>query len=532
MQSRTFGWIQDAGRLDQLRKAVEIFDIGMSEKIDVSKSRKPIGKALNIGRWADENYTRFAQALGFIEYDRAGDDFSITQLGLELLKTRKGTKEEKEIFEQGLLTYPPATRILELLATEGHLTKFEIGKKIGFQGEKGFPTYPIELFIKEYSKAKTNKEKNKIVSNKESTADKYARMICHYLIQVGWIESIPKDLEYKEGNVAYKARTPHAFVITDKGKVAFRRTKGSSTQRKIEKHISYEMLSSGKQPGYNQLRHRRTLILEFLVKKKKLISIDEIISYLSSKKVIADLTDIHRDIFGFINCGISIERVGNQFQITDHLELDIPEQEVFELRSKELVQKIISKMLKSLKSVPDEYIQKLITESFIGDLNQKFENTVFQLFNKIIGFDGEKLGGPHKPDSLLWYEAKLKGDSYGLVVDAKSREDYFRIGIAEVDKMRRYLEDFSDQLIKKHKISRIHFLWVSSGFKGMFKYGIDKLNSKTNAKGALISSQNSLILAENVALSNRANILGKIEPLFICLDEIKEDKIVSIIKND
>lgn len=531
MPSRTFGWIQDAGRLDQLRKAVEVLDIGMGEKIEVSKSRKPIGKALNIGRWADENYTRFAQALGFIDYDRAGDDFSITKLGLDLLKTKPGSTQEQEIFEKGLLSYPPVTRILGLLINERHLTKFEIGKRLGFQGEKGFPTYAIELFVKEYAKAKTEKERNQIISNKESTADKYARMICHYLIQVAWVESVPKELECKEGSIIYKARTPHAFVITDKGRIAYRRAMGVSTQRKVVKRISYEMLASGKQTGYSQLRHRRTLILELLAKKKKLLSVEEIHKYLSNKKIIVELSDIYKDLHGLINCGTSIEKVGNQFQLTDQLELDIPEQEVFELKGKELIQRIIKKMLKNLKTVPEEYIQRLITESFIGELNRKFENTVFELYNKIIGFQGEKLAGPHRPDLLLWYKAILKNDSYGLIVDAKSREDYFRIGITEVDKMRRYLEDFSGRLTKKYQVSRVHFLWVSSGFKGTFKYSVEKLNSKTGAKGALISSQNSLILAENVTVHNRTDILMKAEPLFTCLDEIITDKIIKTIKS-
>ena len=49
-------------------------------------------------------------------------------------------------------------------------------------------------------------------------------------------------------------------------------------------------------------------------------------------------------------------------------------------------------------------------------------------------------------------------------------------------------------------------------------------------KGALISSQNSLILAENITTFNRTDILMKAEQLFTCLDEIKADKIMSIVK--
>ncbi len=529
MPSRTFGWIQDAGRLDQLRKAVEIFDIGFGEKLNVVKSRKPVGKVLNIGRWADENYTRFAQALGFIDYDREGDDFSITQLGIDLLKTKPGSLEEKEIFEKGLLSYPPVSRILELLINYGHLTKFEIGKKLGFQGEQGFPSYPQELFTKEYYLAKTPREKNKIISNKESTVDKYARMICHYLMQVGWVECIPKDLEYKEGNIIYKARTPHAFKITDKGRIAYRKVVGISTQRKIAKRITYEMLASGKQIGCKLLRHRRTVILEFLVRKGKLVPIEDIINHLKEKKIEVELQDVQNDIQGLINSGISIKKISDQHKITDRIELDIPGEETFELRNKELVEKLINKFLKTIQYVPQDIVQQIITQSFIGKMSLKFEQTVFDLYNKIIGFQGEKLGGAHKPDCLLWYKATLGNNSYGLIVDAKSREGYFSVGIGEVDKMRRYLEEFTPVLKEKYQVSKAHFLWVSSGFRGTYKHSLERLHSKSKSYGALISSQNSLILAENITNQNRSDILMRIEPLFMCLDEIKQEKIISVI---
>ena len=173
MVERTFGWVQDAGRLSSLRKAVKVFEL---RRVSALESKKMVRKALDIGRWADETYVKFAEALGFIEWVRETDDFAITDLGIDLLKSRPGSDEEKQVFERGLLSYPPACRVLGLLVNNGVLTKFEIGEKLGFQKERGFPHYPQEEFIKEYDKAGSRKEKNKIISNNYQTYFKFKNL--------------------------------------------------------------------------------------------------------------------------------------------------------------------------------------------------------------------------------------------------------------------------------------------------------------------------------------------------------------------
>ncbi|MEO0124006.1 MAG: restriction endonuclease FokI catalytic domain-containing protein [candidate division WOR-3 bacterium] len=249
MRSRTLGWIQDAGELNKLRKVVEVFKLS-DRPLDIVESQKLVGISLDIGRWADNTYVRLAEALGFIEYNRETDDFSLTELGIDLLNSEPNSMAERTIFEKGLLSYPPACRILELLVNYGHLTKFDIAKNLGFSGERGFTLYGKENFIKEYHLAPNKSAKNKIISYKEGTADKYARMIAHYLIQMGWVESVEMDLKYEEAGAVYSARTPHAYRITDQGRKAYRRALGASIQNKVTKNVSFEMLASGKMAGY------------------------------------------------------------------------------------------------------------------------------------------------------------------------------------------------------------------------------------------------------------------------------------------
>ena len=121
MSNRTFGWIQDAGKLKSLKKVIREF--ALLDKIGIIDSHKKISEILSIGRWANENYTRLAEALGFIEYDREYDTFSVSDLGIELIIS-ENSDEENNIIKRALLTYPPACRILQLLVDEGHLSKF------------------------------------------------------------------------------------------------------------------------------------------------------------------------------------------------------------------------------------------------------------------------------------------------------------------------------------------------------------------------------------------------------------------------
>jgi len=534
MAKRTFGWIQDAGRLGQLRKAVEVFSV---EKLNATESQKIVGDALNIGRWADENYTRFAEALGYVEYDRETDDFSITDLGIDLLNSKPKSDEEKRIFEIGLLSYPPACRVLDLLVRGTHLTKFEIGEKLGFQNERGFLHYPQEQFVKEHHNAKTHKEKNRIISNKESTIDKYARMIAGYLSQMRWVEPLEKELIYVEGKTKYSARIPHAYKITDRGRQAYRKAAGTSTQRKIWKNISYEMLASRKQAGSSLLRQRRALILEFLNKKRgKAVDMHSVKDFLDKNDVDCEENEIIKDIEGLINTGVLIQKIGSKFILTEKLKLNFPlfKEDINELNKE--VEKSIRRLhseLTHITRIDCTFVDKILREAYSGTtLSREFEKSVYRLFNEIIGFEGILLGGPREPDSLFWYRAKTKDSSYGLIVDAKAYSTGFKITSNAQRAMVDYIYNFRDVLEKEYKVKNTHYIWATSyynGTKKKFNFHINQIEKQSSAKGSLLPMNEGLYLAEKVNSYKKGVILGDIEPLFCSNEVITRKTIDSII---
>jgi len=72
-----------------------------------------------IADWPSDNFLRWTQALGFVKWCKKTDSFSITSLGLSLSKSKKDSEEEYQIYEKAFLSYPPVTRIINLLCSAG-----------------------------------------------------------------------------------------------------------------------------------------------------------------------------------------------------------------------------------------------------------------------------------------------------------------------------------------------------------------------------------------------------------------------------
>ena len=123
-----------------------------------------------IGDWPADNFLRWAHCFGFVKYNYYDDTFEITQNGLKLTAARTTatnnlSTKEKELLINAILAYPPAIRILSLLYEDksNHLTKFELGKNLGFIGEEGFTSMPQNILIRALCNTDSNKEKNKMM---------------------------------------------------------------------------------------------------------------------------------------------------------------------------------------------------------------------------------------------------------------------------------------------------------------------------------------------------------------------------------
>ena len=200
MAERTFGWVQEAYTVPNLKRVVRVFvfnsDINKSlkedkiprlidevyKKEDMLKylDQNPVvvpytllkgkGKPKGYTRtnspcsgiiqatlpgqrkeyqsdWSADSFLRWAISIGFLEYNRDKDTCSISEFGEKYANSADGSKEERDILTQAFLSYPPVCRILSLLNSGNAMTKFEIGCQLGFVGEDGFTSIPQKLIL-------------------------------------------------------------------------------------------------------------------------------------------------------------------------------------------------------------------------------------------------------------------------------------------------------------------------------------------------------------------------------------------------
>lgn len=241
---RTFGWIQNPGDFNKLKKVVQVFDhtsntheklknviipslieerdgrdrfiqelskiplklkyadlVGTGFKPRNSARCNGIIQAIVEGQggkkfvdnWSADGYIRWAHALGFIDYEYATDTFFITQLGFDYSRAENDSQGEKDILIKAILSYPPAVRVLDLLSNGDHLTKYDIGRMLGFSGEAGFTSLPQNILINALAICDNNEECNRMKSDWDGSSDKYARMIGSWLSKLGLVSKISKN---------------------------------------------------------------------------------------------------------------------------------------------------------------------------------------------------------------------------------------------------------------------------------------------------------------------------------------------------
>ena len=93
-------------------------------------------------RW----FLRWAVSLNFVEQNRQTDIFKITSRGKQFIETQNEVEMNK-VLREAFLSYPPATRVLEILNNNTEVTKFFIGNRLGFKDEPGFTSYSEELML-------------------------------------------------------------------------------------------------------------------------------------------------------------------------------------------------------------------------------------------------------------------------------------------------------------------------------------------------------------------------------------------------
>lgn len=551
MVERTFGWVQDPSDLTKLRRVVEVFcpdsqthaelceDLiprlveardGRDDLLQAMRRnplrlsyRELVGTGFTPRRnsrcngivqaalpgqkrefsldWPADNFVRWAHALGFIQWEVSDDHFAATDAGIALSKTDPGSDAEYRLFADGLLSYPPAVRVIGLLADaeaidEGGLTKFDIGKRLGFQGEQGFTTISRDFFVKEYILSESTEIREKMNRNWEGTADKYARMICSWLMKLKypWVRREYREFgRSKDGTCVCRL---NLFTLTATGFEERKKITGTSSMSRSSKRVPMQMLCT-KGAGRGLLRMRRARILDMI--RRRVASVDQIKKMLMEHGMEASETVIAGDLRGLENIGLAIEENQGEFRCRDTIvDLAITQTQASDEPS-DAIQIMKEQCADELHVIPDNFLV-LIEMGFKREKSKLFEIKVAELLIEHCGFHGRWMGGQNRPDVIVY------DDATGAVIDTKSYQHGFSLPVNERDKMLRYLTDAKKRIQSvtwwqsfPAEVEKFIFLFVSGKFTGNFLAQLRALGELAETGGGVITALALLLFAEKIA---------------------------------
>ena len=386
------------------------------------------------------------------------------------------------------------------------LTKFEIGKQLGFKGEDGFSTFSQNVFIQALNTAKTKKEKNKIKQNWEGSSDKYARMICSWLMndKIRWVKKSRKNIEIQIGNERYEAKL-QSYQITLEGIKEFRSCRAYSRYSGTIKNVPFEMLAT-KGVDKDYLRTRRAHILKAIQQSK---TIEQIQRYLESKNLpnIKEET-IKDDIINFNRIGLEITLKSDKYKLKDTIELlEIPKKITHHNATPSKLENIKQILREELNSLDHEYLD-ILDFSIAGRKNAiQFEVRIVELLNQII--TAKHLAGGSRPE-IIGYNPKENPEDC-IIMDCKAYADGFPIPANERDKMIRYIEEYNakDENLNSNKwwenfkspkypTKKVKFGFVSSAFIGHYLNQLSYIKSRTGVNGCAITAETLLRKVNNV----------------------------------
>ena len=550
---RSFGWSQDASDFRSLKKVVQIFDNKSEFHRELLNERIPllidddslIEKFQNIlnceplkilysdlvgthstprkdspcnaiiqasvcgqvkpylSDWASDSFLRWAHLCGFIKYNGEDDTFEITEDGLIYSKTDDDSEEEKECLLNAILKYPPVSRILQLLSNGEHLSKFEIGSKLGFVGDEGFTSLPQNILLTSLAMTNDSKEKNKMKSDWDGSSDKYARQICKWLEKLGLLRQVEKEYDVSIGKDKVKEKLGQAYIITPEGLKAYRRLQGVNKVAKVPKNVFWEMLCPKANDRY-YIRNRRAYIIKFLAETNGDISLVKLQEKLKEVLFEESIETIKDDIIGLQNIGLYIKETSKGYVLNDEIHnLVIPINSVGSGKSDTLRLKDYCRDL--LSNISHNYLN-LIDLAYDPKSNRQFEMEVVDLLVSECGYNGLHLGGGRKPDGII-YTDNLN-ENYGTIIDTKAYSKGYSLPISQADEMRRYVEENNkrDNKINPNEwwnnfpqdLKKFNFMLVSSEFNGQFEEKLKNISHTTNVDGCALNVVNLLLFAEKI----------------------------------
>lgn len=473
--------------------------------------------------WTADGFLRWAISLGFLDYNYSYDTCQITQTGIALVEAQT-EKEKNVILGQAFLSYPPVYRVMGLLIQYGHLTKFEIGSRLGFTDEAGFTSFPQNIWVQAYEECDDEEEKRKLRSDTEGSSDKYARMICRWLETIGWVTKNAKIVKETFGSKTYTCFIPSAYEITAAGIINYNKALGRSKNPRKPKIVYREMLAS-KATNANYLRRRRSLILEFLGNHKSR-TIHEIQDFLVLKDIYEEDVTIKDDIIGLINIGMDIEFDGVYYKLNDKIEKLVPYNENV---IKEITDAVLAKnrVRLSLQYIDHKYLT-LIDYAFSGQNNSlEFEIYTIDLLVNELSFHGIHLGGTRKPDGIFY------SGHNGIIIDNKAYSKGFTITRGMADEMVRYVQENNDRNPERNpnqwwlnfdeSVNHFNFVFISSLFKGDVPHMLNNIKQSTGVDGCVLTAENLLYFAD--AIKGGELSRSSFVEMFGCNSQLEHKKI-------
>ncbi len=473
--------------------------------------------------WTADGFLRWAVSLGFLDYDYSNDTCQITHTGTELVYAHT-EKEKNAILGQAFLSYPPVYRVMGLLIKYGHMTKFEIGSRLGFTDEAGFTSFPQNIWVQAYEESDDEDEKKKLRSDIEGSSDKYARMICRWLETIGWVRRNAKIVQETFGSRTYTCFIPSAFEITAIGIINYNKALGRSKNPRKPKIVYREMLAS-KATNANYLRRRRSLILEFLSNHTSR-TLKEIREFLVFKEIYEEDVTIKDDITGLINIGMDIEFDGVYYKLNDKIEKLVPYRENV---TKEITDAVVAKnrVRLTLQYIDHKYLT-LIDYAFSGQNNSlEFEIYTIDLLVNELSFRGTHLGGTRRPDGIFY------NGHNGIIIDNKAYSKGFTITRGMADEMVRYVQENNDRNPERNpnqwwlnfdeSVNHFNFVFISSLFKGDVPHMLNNIKQSTGVDGCVLTAENLLYFAD--AIKGGLLSQSRFVEMFGCNRQLEHNKI-------
>ncbi len=449
--------------------------------------------------WPADSFLRWAVSIGFLEYDRERDTCALSDAGRRYAASADKSLEEEEILTEAFLSYPPVCRIVNLLVSQEHMTKFELGGQLGFIGEAGFTSIPQGQILRGLKGAVSKSERSKLLADTEGTSDKYARTICSWLKQLGWVEQEEKQVTAGEGGGIYTDTIPQAYRITLKGRKAARRITGTSKYAKVPKRVLWDMLAT-KAGDKDYLRNRRTYLIQALASGYK--SLPWLAAMLEKKGIPETESVILDEISSFENIGLSVSRVKDTYKIADKIQgLSIPSRLQTAPLHKSDRSVVKDQVRKRLEHVDHKYLI-LIDLGFDSDSGRDYEIQTGELLTAELGLKGARLGDTRKPDVCVYYGKK------GLILDNKAYANGYSLPMSQADEMVRYIEENKVRRrdmtpnewwkVFDDNVDEFHFAFVSGEFVGGFQDRLKYISDRTGVTGGAIDSVSLLLLAEEL----------------------------------